>query len=63
MKDGFGDKEHGMWGDLPPLPHKHLEYAARDAYVSYELYRHLDVYERGFFSLYKSSEKNRTRKW
>ncbi|KAM0913189.1 hypothetical protein ACQ4PT_012330 [Festuca glaucescens] len=63
MKDGFGKKEHNMWANAPPLPEKHLEYAARDAYATYEVYRRLDVYERGFFSLYKYSEKKRSRDW
>ncbi|KAM0906886.1 hypothetical protein ACQ4PT_016483 [Festuca glaucescens] len=49
MKDGFGNTEHSMWANAPPLPEKHLEYAARDAYATYEVYRRLDVYERGFF--------------
>ena len=63
MKDGFGNTEHSMWANAPPLPDKHLEYAARDAYATYEVYRRLDVYERGFFSLYKHSEKKRSRDW
>ena len=63
MKDGFGKKEHNMWADRPPLPEKHLEYAARDAYATYESYRKLDLIERGFFSLYKNSEKKRGRDW
>jgi ribonuclease D len=49
MKDGFGNTEHSMWANAPPLPDKHLEYAARDAYATYEVYRRLDVYERRFF--------------
>jgi hypothetical protein len=63
MKDGFGNTEHSMWANAPPLPEKHLEYVARDAYATYEVYRRLDVYERGFFSLYKHSEKKRSRDW
>jgi hypothetical protein len=63
MKDGFEKKEHSMWADPPPLLPKHLEYAARDAYVTYEVYRRLNVFERGFFSLYKHSEKKRCRDW
>ncbi|KAM0849364.1 hypothetical protein ACQ4PT_053801 [Festuca glaucescens] len=38
MKDGFGNTEHSMWANAPPLPEKHLEYAARDAYATYESY-------------------------
>ncbi|KAM0886356.1 hypothetical protein ACQ4PT_029757 [Festuca glaucescens] len=63
MKDGFGRKEHRMWADPPPLPPKHLEYAARDAYATYEVYRRLDAFERGFFYLFKYSEKKRIRDW
>jgi hypothetical protein len=64
MKDGFGYKEHQMWVNPPPLPLKHLEYAARDAYATYETYRRLDVVERGFFSLWKDMPlKKRGRDW
>ncbi|KAM0825017.1 hypothetical protein ACQ4PT_069842 [Festuca glaucescens] len=63
MKDGFGRKEHRMWANPPPLPPKHLEYAARDAYATYEVYRRLDVFERGFLSLFKHFEKKRGRDW
>jgi hypothetical protein len=63
MKDGFGRAEHRMWADPPPLPPKHLEYAARDAYATYEVFRRLDVFERGFFSLFKHPEKKRGRDW
>jgi hypothetical protein len=63
MKDGFGRKEHSMWAAPPPLPPKHLEYAARDAYATYEVYRRLDMFERGFFSLYSNPVKKRARDW
>ncbi|XP_051201461.2 uncharacterized protein [Lolium perenne] len=63
MKDGFGRAEHRMWANPPPLPPKHLEYAARDAYATYEVYRRLDLFERGFFSLFKHPEKKRGRDW
>ncbi|KAM0844013.1 hypothetical protein ACQ4PT_057340 [Festuca glaucescens] len=63
MKDGFGRTEHSMWANAPPLPPEHILYAARDAYATYEVYRRLDVFERGFFSLYKHSEKKRGRDW
>ncbi|CAM0945843.1 unnamed protein product [Alopecurus aequalis] len=62
MKDGFGEEEHKIWADAS-LPPKHLEYAARDAYAAYEIYRRLDVFERGFLSLYKNPEKKRARYW
>ncbi|KAM0843820.1 hypothetical protein ACQ4PT_057460 [Festuca glaucescens] len=39
MKDGFGNTEHSMWANAPPLPEKHLEYAARDAYATYEVHK------------------------
>ncbi|KAM0893842.1 hypothetical protein ACQ4PT_024856 [Festuca glaucescens] len=63
MKDGFGRTEHSMWANAPPLPPDHILYAARDAYATYDVYRRLDVFERGFFSLYKHSEKKRGRDW
>nr|XP_051221698.1 uncharacterized protein LOC127339948 [Lolium perenne] len=63
MKDSFGRAEHRMWANPPPLPPKHLEYAARDAYATYEVYRRLDLFERGFFSLFKHPEKKRGRDW
>ncbi|KAM0919018.1 hypothetical protein ACQ4PT_008435 [Festuca glaucescens] len=44
MKDGFGNTEHNMWANAPPLPEKHLEYAARDAYATYEVYRSRTVF-------------------
>jgi hypothetical protein len=62
MKDGFGRKEHLMSVNMPLLP-KHLEYAATDTYATYEVYRRLDKFERGFFSLFKNSEKKRARLW
>ncbi|XP_051229655.1 uncharacterized protein [Lolium perenne] len=39
MKDGFGREEHSMWANAPPLPPEHILYAARDAYVTYEVYK------------------------
>ncbi|XP_051197015.1 uncharacterized protein [Lolium perenne] len=63
MKDGFGRAEHRMWANPPPLPPKHLEYATWDAYATYEVFRRLDLFERGFFSLFKHPEKKRGRDW
>ncbi|KAM0822199.1 hypothetical protein ACQ4PT_071650 [Festuca glaucescens] len=54
MKDGFGNTEHSMWANTPPLPDKHLEYAARDAYATYEVYRRF-----GFFVMDSSSKSPR----
>ena len=61
MKDDFGEKEHNMWAEAP-LPRKHLEYAARDAYVAYELYVRLDKYKRGFISIEKNPS-TKARDW
>ena len=61
MKDDFGEKEHNMWAE-EPLPRKHLEYAARDAYVAYELYVRLDKYKRGFISIEKNPS-TKARDW
>jgi hypothetical protein len=64
MKYGFGNKDHQMWANPPPLPLKHLEYAARDAYATYKTYRRLDVCKRGFFCLWKDMPmKKRGRDW
>ncbi|KAM0837260.1 hypothetical protein ACQ4PT_061788 [Festuca glaucescens] len=54
MKDGFGNTEHSMWANASPLPDKHLEYAARDAYATYEVYRRF-----GFFVMDSSSKSPR----
>ena len=44
--DDMTDDDHRKWGYAAK---KHLDYAAKNAYLSYELYMRLDFYERGFF--------------
>lgn len=53
---GLTDNDHRLWG-VAPLSQKHVEYATKKAYLSYEVFRCLDVYERGFFRrLYLKTE-------
>jgi hypothetical protein len=59
MKTRFGTKEHQMWANPPSLLPKHLQYAATDAYATYETYRRLDVCEGGFFCLWKELVNSR----
>jgi len=42
MKKKFHHDRHRMWGVIP-LPQMNIEYAAIDAWVSYELYRKIVV--------------------
>ena len=42
MKKKFHHDRHRMWGYIP-LPKMNIEYAAIDAWVSYELYRKIVV--------------------
>ena len=42
MKKKFHHNRHTMWGDIP-LPTMNIEYAAIDAWVSYELYRKIVI--------------------
>ena len=46
MKTNFHHKRHGYW-DVIPLPGVNIDYAAVDGFVSYELNRLLDLYEKG----------------
>ena len=62
MKGGMTNDDHQLWHKAP-LSEKHLHYAAKDAYVTYELYRKLDFYERGRYKLIKKTQKERLRKW
>ena len=40
MKTKFSSDKHDLW-ETKPLSLMHLEYAAKDGYVSYELYRRI----------------------
>ena len=62
MKDRMTHDDHQLWG-IAPLPRKLMEYAAKDAYVSYEIYRRLDFYERGWYHAHRRSGKKRSRFW
>jgi len=62
MKGGMTDADHQLWHQAP-LSQKHLDYAAKDGYVSYELYKNLDFYERGHYKVMKRKEQERLRQW
>ena len=62
MKGGMTDADHQLWHKAP-LSEKHLKYAAKDGYVSYELYKILDFYERGCYKVMKRKEQEPLRKW
>uniref|UniRef100_A0A8I6XUJ1 3'-5' exonuclease domain-containing protein n=1 Tax=Hordeum vulgare subsp. vulgare TaxID=112509 RepID=A0A8I6XUJ1_HORVV len=46
MKTNFPKSQHKLW-EKAPLDHINIEYAAKDAYVSYELYRKIRVVNYG----------------
>uniref|UniRef100_A0A8I6Y4W0 3'-5' exonuclease domain-containing protein n=1 Tax=Hordeum vulgare subsp. vulgare TaxID=112509 RepID=A0A8I6Y4W0_HORVV len=46
MKTSFPKSQHKLW-EKAPLDHINIEYAAKDAYVSYELYRKIRVVNYG----------------
>ena len=62
MKGAMTNEDHQLW-HIAPLSEKHLHYAAKDAYVTYELYKKLDFYERGRYKLMKRTQKERLRMW
>jgi len=62
MKGGMTDDDHQLWHKAP-LTEKHVTYAAKDAYISYELYRVLDFYERGRYKVVKRTQQIRLRQW
>ena len=62
MKSKMTNDEHQLWG-IAPLSEKHMQYAAKDAYVAYELYKLLDFYERGRYRAMKNTNNTRCRTW
>ena len=46
MKTSFSKSQHKLW-EKAPLDRINIEYAAKDAYVSYELYRKIRVVHHG----------------
>lgn len=62
MKGGMTNDDHQVW-HRAPLSQKHKDYAAKDAYVAYELYRQLDFYERGRYKVMSRSQRKRCRQW
>ena len=40
------NSDHLLWGDSP-LPNKLIEYATKDAYVTYEAWKKIEITKRG----------------
>jgi len=60
---GLTKKDHLGWGSAP-LSKKHKHYAAKNAFVSFELFRKLDIHERGFFHrLYIKKPEYKHKPW
>lgn len=60
---GLTKKDHLQWGSSP-LSKKHKNYAAKNAYAAYELFRQLDIHERGFFHrLYTKKPEYKRKEW
>ncbi|CAM0911400.1 unnamed protein product [Alopecurus aequalis] len=62
MKGKMTNDDHKFWG-IAPLYEKHMEHAAKDAYVAFELYKRLDFYERGRYRAMKNINNKRCREW
>ena len=60
MKKSFPKEKHQFW-EWKPLSLIHLEYAAKDGYVSYELYRRILIIKNGLRHLQQQSMKERLR--
>ena len=60
MKKSFPKEKHQFceWKPLSPI---HLEYAAKDEYVSYELYRRILIIKNGLRHLHQQPVKERLR--
>ena len=50
MKDAITEDDHHIWAEAP-LPLKNIYYASRDAYATYDVYRRLVNFQKGFKSL------------
>jgi len=55
MKTSFPKEKHDYW-EWKPLSPLHLEYAAKDGYVSYELYRRILIIKHGLCHLLEPSQ-------
>ena len=60
MKKSFPKEKHQFW-EWKPLSPIHLEYAAKDGYVSYELYRRILIIKNGLRHLHQQPMKERLR--
>ena len=49
MKDVLTEDDHHIWAEAP-LPLKNIYYASRDAYATYDVYRRLVNFQKGFES-------------
>ncbi|XP_020178869.1 uncharacterized protein [Aegilops tauschii subsp. strangulata] len=47
MKDAITEDDHHIWAEAP-LPLKNIYYASRDAYATYDVYRRLVNFHKGF---------------
>ena len=60
MKKSFPKEKHQFW-EWKPLSPIHLEYAAKDGYVSYELYSRILIIKNGLRHLHQQPMKERLR--
>ena len=60
MKKSFPKEKHQFW-EWKPLSPIHLEYAAKDGYVSYELYHRILIIKNGLHHLHQQPMKERLR--
>ena len=60
MKKSFPKEKHQFW-EWKPLSPIHLEYAAKDGYVSYELYHRILIIKNGLRHLHQQPMKERLR--
>ena len=61
MKDGFSFDDHCQWA-FYPLSRKHIDYAAIDAFASYDIWRRMVVFKRGFKRLKEDRENKLCRR-
>ena len=60
MKKSFRKEKHQFW-EWKPLSPIRLEYAAKDGYVSYELYRRILIIKNGLCHLHQQPVKETLR--
>jgi len=62
MKDGFSFDDHCQWA-FYPLSLKHINYAAIDAFASYDIWRRMTVFKSGFKRLKEDRENKFCRRF